>query len=619
MKKQVSGVAGAARINNVNRAGLARAEKHGKRLDQTGQSRAIKDVRPLTTTGLDLQALYDRHVDGVFVPKATSSAMHLLIQWPTELVDGNNADYMLQHARAFAQRVFGDQAIFADRLDRDEASQHVVDLFLAPRYTKTTKRASKVATSTTYHLKLLATKHGEKSNPFGYGRALQTELHEYMRDEMQLEGVQRGKAKAAPGKDWKSAEQLRVDKLDELTARAKAALEALDQERVLVRAAEAASKRRAIEREEALLIRERAIAALEAETAAIHAAAAAARQAAEAAAVNMTIALEAAERHSASIDRDRAAVSRERTEAETDRAQAASERAATVEERQRLLAQRRLHEAQLALLARAADDDNGLEMRRTPEAFSMRREAMQPDERLAYEQGWSKSLIAIARRLADMLEHARLWTQRLLVREKSIQDREAALTAREIDARREQDARRAEHATALLHLQRRDSALTAREQAATTRMNEAETKIAAAAAKGTAAQALLTRQTEWAMAVDALSENTEWIETIGATIRLDRESAASADPKLVALLREEPPRWALNILLARLDLADRQQRLDEYEQAAAASAARLSDLVTRAGPLLNPPQQKVVAEAQQAIRRSAVAAQAWNAGRGSGK
>lgn len=162
MEKQVSGVAGAARLKNVNRAGLARAEKHGKRLDQTGRSRAINDAPPLTTTGLDVLALYEKHVEGAFVRGAKSTALHLLIQWPTELVDGEDAEYMLRHARAFAKRVFGDEAIFADRLDRDETSQHVVDLFLAPRYIKTTKRDSKPATSTTHHLKALAKKYGEK-------------------------------------------------------------------------------------------------------------------------------------------------------------------------------------------------------------------------------------------------------------------------------------------------------------------------------------------------------------------------------------------------------------------------------------------------------------------------
>ncbi len=218
MKKQVSGVAGAARIKNLDRAGLARAEKHGKRLDQTSKSRAVNNIAPVTTTGLHLQSLYDSHIKGAFVPKAKSCVMHILLQFPTDLVDGEDANYMLHHAIAFGERVFGDEAIFANRVDRDEKSRGVVDMFLAPRYMKTTKHESKPATSTTNHLKTLAKKYGENLTPFGYGRALQSAFFDYMRDVMMLEGVERGTAKALPGKDWKSAEQQRSAELDDLTA-----------------------------------------------------------------------------------------------------------------------------------------------------------------------------------------------------------------------------------------------------------------------------------------------------------------------------------------------------------------------------------------------------------------
>lgn len=626
MKNRVSGVAGAARLKNVNRAGLARAEKHGKRLDQTGQSRAIYKVPPVTTTGRDLQALYDKHVEGAFVPGAKSSAMHLLIQWPTELVDGKDADFMLHHARTFAERVFGDEAIFADRLDRDETSQHVVDLFLAPRYMKTTKRESKPATSTTHHLKALAKKYGEKPVPFGYGRALQTALHEYMRDEMQLNGVERGRAKAVPGNDWKSAEQQRDEELDNLAARAKAELERLEQEQVRARTAAAEAMRRDAEREDALALRERqvaereqAIAAREIETAATSALATAAREATDAARVRMDAALEAAERKSGMIDRDRAAIGRERADAEADRASAATERADVAAGRERVDAQRRLQEAQLALLARAMEDDAGLDLHRTSVAFSMRKEAMRPDESLAYETGWSKSLMRVARQIAAMLEQARAWTRRLRAREKVIEDREAALAACQRDAEREREVRRAEHAAALLALQHRDCELAAREQAATTRMADAEARVAAAAAKNAAAQALLTRHSGWATAVDTLIEHPEWIDVTGTIVRLDRNSAASADPKLVATLREQPPAWALNVILARLDVADQQSRADELEQAAAASAAQLTALIARATSMLSPEQQKVVTESQQAIRRSPATARAWNAAQGNGR
>ena len=61
MKKDLAGVAGAARIDQLSMAELTHAELHGKRLDKTSKSRAINNDPPLTTTGLDLKMLYHTH------------------------------------------------------------------------------------------------------------------------------------------------------------------------------------------------------------------------------------------------------------------------------------------------------------------------------------------------------------------------------------------------------------------------------------------------------------------------------------------------------------------------------------------------------------------------------
>lgn len=220
MKSVVSGVAGAVRVNQLTLAGLTRQELHGKRLDATGEARAINDEPPVTTNGVELNALFRQHVEGAFIPRAGSKAMHVIIQFPKDLVDGGDAHGMLHHAREFGKKVFGDDAIFADRVDRDEKSQHVVDLFVAPKYVKKTKRDEKVAVSMTRHLKALAEKHGHPPIPHGIGRALQDAWFEYLRGEMGLEKVQRGSAKLIAGPDWKSAEQLRVEELDRQTSAA---------------------------------------------------------------------------------------------------------------------------------------------------------------------------------------------------------------------------------------------------------------------------------------------------------------------------------------------------------------------------------------------------------------
>lgn len=93
-------------------------------------------------------------------------------------------------------RRHGGRAVFAARLDRDEAGQHNVDVFYAPRYTKETKNRKKEAVftdwiSTTKFGKELCEKHREEimsrndegkfsTTPRSTGIALQAELTEFL-------------------------------------------------------------------------------------------------------------------------------------------------------------------------------------------------------------------------------------------------------------------------------------------------------------------------------------------------------------------------------------------------------------------------------------------------------
>jgi hypothetical protein len=208
----VSGISGAVRIQRLSGVALAAAEAHGKRLDARGKARAIYDAAPVTTTGLDLQNLYEAHVEGAKVQRSNTKALHVLLQFPKDLMDGEDTDEMMHHAQAFAETVFGDDAIFADRIDRDEKSRHVVDLFVAPGYRKITKRRSQPAISTSKHLKDLAAKRGKSPTLRGQGQALQDAWFEYLRDEVGLD-VARGAEKKLPGSDWKAAEELELERL----------------------------------------------------------------------------------------------------------------------------------------------------------------------------------------------------------------------------------------------------------------------------------------------------------------------------------------------------------------------------------------------------------------------
>ncbi len=97
------------------------------------------------------------------------------------------------------------------------------------------------------------------------------------------------------------------------------------------------------------------------------------------------------------------------------------------------------------------------------------------------------------------------------------------------------------------------------------------------------------------------------------------DDESTARELLVATLQETPPTWAMNVILARLDVADRHSVAEEHEADAARSRQQLTELVSRAGRVLTPDQQDMASEVQATVKRSAAAVQAWNAARGAGR
>lgn len=623
MKKQVSGVAGAARLKNVDRAGLARAEKHGKRLDKTGKARSINDVPPVTTTGLDLQALYDKHVEGAFVPKAKSLAMHLLIQFPTDLVDGADAEYMLRNARAFAEQVFGDQAIFADRVDRDEQSQRVVDLFLAPRYMKTTKRESKPATSTTHHLKMLAEAHGEKPLPFGYGRALQTAFFEFMRDVMRLEGVERGKSKAIAGPDWKSAEQQRAEELDDLHTQATVKLESLEREQALVQAdriaaaearAAAEAERQSLAADRGTLNLDRADVArrraeldrrereLQVADDALRAARADVQRLQDDLAVELATAARATEiarekaiatiKATAAAEADRDAAARGIEEARAQVAAIAEERA--------------MREAELALLMKASDDANGLDLCSAGAGVTMNDTEMDDSELSAFHRPWPAPVRALALTLAKVLERVRELTRSLLDREASVAAQEAAVTLREREIENERVAQCAAHEQALAALALREAAVTDRAADAARVAAAADARLARATATQEAAAAAASLSEHWAKAVHFVGRYpTILIHDERGDFRLDTrpERTGRLPAWLVTTLRQPAPSWAKAAITGLHQLELMTERVEARERDTEQHLERLQEMIDVAGPALRPAQQAVAEEATRVIRQ----------------
>ena len=209
-----------ARIKPLNGPLLAAAEQHGRRLDAAAIRRKVRDEPSLTWTpdGVDGDplALSDRladHVAGALVPKAKAKALHMLVKLPAsvpvETVEDARAALAL--VVQFAQDSYGGNAVFSARMDRDERSLNSVDLFLAPRYLKVTKRKSEEAVSLTRFGKLLAKKRGiedrsdsAKGSMQAQGSALQDELADWLT----ARGfeAQRGAAKDRDGDDWKTPE-----------------------------------------------------------------------------------------------------------------------------------------------------------------------------------------------------------------------------------------------------------------------------------------------------------------------------------------------------------------------------------------------------------------------------
>lgn len=160
----------AVRCESLDMAGLARAEKHGRRDDWIGKQRKIRDRKPLVAGGLNLLERYEKHTEGARQNKgAKKPVLHFIVRFPPEvLTDEGPSSFsvldregrerlMLKQAVRFIQDTHGGQAVFAARLDRDEAGETVVDVFACPKYLKESKSARREPTLWTS-----ATRFGEE-------------------------------------------------------------------------------------------------------------------------------------------------------------------------------------------------------------------------------------------------------------------------------------------------------------------------------------------------------------------------------------------------------------------------------------------------------------------------
>jgi Plasmid recombination enzyme len=174
--------------------------------------------------------------------------------------------------------------------------------------------------------------------------------------------------------------------------------------------------------------------------------------------------------------------------------------------------------AELALLDRAADDSNGLQLRRSGETITMNPDRMTECEQTTYREKWTVVGLAIAVRIADMLHRARALLRSLTDREALLKAKEAEHAAKEAQAERiraEVDAaRRADDAAhranvdrldiQLRSLEQRESIVVADERKAAAAMADAQRKNAEADNTRQAAERGQQEQRDWAEIVSLI-------------------------------------------------------------------------------------------------------------------
>jgi hypothetical protein len=303
---------------------------------------------------------------------------------------------------------------------------------------------------------------------------------------------------------------------------------------------------------------------------------------------------------------DAAVADRKRRDAEAAEAATIAERETIAATRRNLDERRRIEVAQLALLARAADDRTGLDLRLVGDSFAIGPNGLTEEDHAAKAKGWSRPLMAMARSLAQALDRIRTLARDLAQRERAAERQAADLEARDAQLAQDRathDARVAAHQSAIADLDHRRTALDADEARVVTSAAAAVAARDAALVTQASADAILQDHRRWIEVVDVLEAQPRWVE-VGAdgTLLLDRYAAA-ASPQLAKAFESRPPDWVVSLAVQRLDLADALQRAEERERSATYAVERMTNMLAIAGPVLTPTQQPVADDARRLLRQ----------------
>lgn len=329
---------------------------------------------------------------------------------------------------------------------------------------------------------------------------------------------------------------------------------------------------------------------------------------------------QAAERHRQDLDdarqvmaasRDRAAADaaiadRKRRDAEAAEAAAIAEREKIVAIRRDIDERRRIEVAQLTLLARAADDRAGLNLRLVRDSFAIGPAGLTDEDHAVKAKGWSRPLVTMARNLVQALDRIRVLTRDLTRREQAAERQAADLAAREAQLAQDRaahDDRVVAHQRAIAKFDQRRVALEADEARVASLAKEAGAAREAAAVTQAGAEAIIQNHRQWMKAMDVLETQPDWVEvSANGTLLLDRY-AAEASPALAKAFETRPPEWAVKLAVQRINLTDALQRADQRERTATYAAERLTEMLALAGPVLTPAQEPVANDANRLLRQ----------------
>lgn len=477
---------------------------------------------------------------------------------------------------------------------------------------------------------------------------------DYFKYVMELPGVERGSFKLVSGDDWKQAEQLRLNELKEKIARAESgemAAATRESEAGAIREqakSELGEVQRALRELEALRAKaeeeanrikrqaqqDRLAAASERADAERQSHEQHASQLDEVARMRTAAKAEfdAAERHRLELEdalacaaearqrgaEDAAAAIQSLRQAEVKHAAAVAEQKKLEDAQREFAKSREVHEKQLALLARATDEEAGLDLRLAGEVFTMKRTPMSEAERESYAKPWLKALISMARRLAVALDRVRDFARRLVERERKVEDREFAAASGAAQLKKDRadlEAKRATHEAAVRNFESSRLKLEADQESAARTAAEAAKALENAKREKVSAKAASTIQYLWTVAMEDLEGVAEDVEiTKEGKIGLNPRVAKDFPPEVEKFFTEnQPPEWAKTFVTQRHQLAKALKDAEANQTKVSSAAKQLSEIVAKAGAALTPEQQSMKSQAAQALRQFGAGArnQGW--------